>query len=99
MPTQRLGPNYTTGESVTVSNASKALTTGTIPDLPFAFITVEGAQVRFWSWGATTAPTASVGHVLDVGDDLYLERPDELKNIRFIRTGGTDATLRCSYGN
>ncbi len=86
-------------ESITVAGSSVALTTGTFANRNLALITVEGAQVRFRFDGAATAPTASVGHILEVGDTLELDSGWQLINIRFIRTGGTSATVRCAYGS
>ena len=87
---------YKDKESVTVSNASKELTTATIGNNDQALITVEDAAVRFWLNG--DAPTASVGHILEVGDSLLIQIRTTLHNVRFIRKDGVDATLRVSYG-
>ncbi len=97
MAKQELGADYDAFESVTVTNASKALTSGTYADAQFAFITVEAAAVRFTVDGTTVS--ASVGHVLDVGDTLELDRNTQIVDIRFFRRGTSDATLRVSYGN
>ncbi|KKN28647.1 hypothetical protein LCGC14_0852200 [marine sediment metagenome] len=96
MPKTLRGPEYTADESVTVSTASKALTSGTYGLQHHAFITCETASVRFWLDGM--APTSSVGHQLDAGDTLTLDSPAQIVNVRFIRKDGTDATLRVSYG-
>lgn len=98
MAKQEFGPHFDAYESVTVSDSSKALTSGTYADAQFATITVENAPLRFRLDGATTAPTATVGHVLLAGDVLELDRNTQIVNIRFIRRDGTDATLRVSYG-
>lgn len=97
MAKQEFGPDFDAFESVTVSTNSTALTTATLNDAQFALITVETAAVRFRIDG--TAPTASVGHVLEPGDILELDRNSQLAEIRFIRRDGVDATLRVSYGN
>lgn len=60
-----------------------------------AVITVETDQVRFWVDGST--PTASVGHLLNVGDELELRGGDELTKFRVIRVTA-DATLQVTYG-
>lgn len=88
--------NYSASESLTVSNTSVGLTEATFGNLTHAFITCEVAAVRFWLDG--TAPTATVGHNLEVGDTLELESEPQLQNVRFIRRDGVDSTLRCSYG-
>jgi len=61
----------------------------------FALVTVETDQVRFRTDG--TDPTASEGHLLNVGDALELHDMQEVQNIRFIRVTA-DATLKISTG-
>lgn len=92
-----LGPDYTAYESLTVSTGSVGLTDATFGDRDHAFITCETATVRFRLDGI--APTASVGHELDPGDTLTLDRNDQLEDVLFIRRDSTDATLRCSFGD
>ncbi len=86
-------------ESLTVAGTSVGLTSATFANRNRALLTVETAQLRFRFDGAATAPTASVGHILEVGDILELDAEWQLDNIRFIRTGGTSATVRCAYGS
>ena len=83
-------------ESVTVSTVAIGIT-ATLTDNQenIALVTCEGATVRFRLDG--TAPTASVGHILEPGDALKLEG-SELLNFLAIRKDGTDATLRVSVG-
>ena len=83
-------------ESVTVSGTAGGLTDATIASKYEAVITVETAQIRFRLDG--TAPTASVGHILEAGDVLILDSFNQMDNFSAIRTGGTSATLRCAYG-
>lgn len=90
---------FSTFESITVADSSVALTSGTFANRALAFITVETAQIRFRLDGAATAPTATVGHILEAGDILELDSEHQLINIRFIRTGGVSGTLRCAYGS
>ena len=54
---------------------------------------LEAAQVRWRDDG--TAPTASVGHLLEIGQVLTYDGP--MNKIQFIRTGGVSGTLPCSY--
>ena len=84
-------------ESVTVSTTGIGITS-TLTDNQenYALVTCETASVRFRLDG--TAPTSSVGHVLDPGDALVLEG-DEVRNFLAIRKDGADATLRVSVGN
>lgn len=93
-----MGPiDYTAYESVTVSSASKSLTSGTYGTRRRALITAETATVRFRL--DAVAPTSAVGHLLAPGDVLTLDSAEQVSKARFIRRDGTDATLRCSYGD
>lgn len=84
-------------ESLTVSTSSVGFTAGTVgSNRNKALVTVETAAVRFRLDG--TAPTASVGLVLEDGDALILDSQPQLQNVRFIRRDGVDATLRCAFG-
>lgn len=62
-----------------------------------ATVKVEGAAVRYRLDGATTAPTASVGVPLEVGEVLEVWGSRDIQNIRFIRRDGVDATLNVDY--
>jgi hypothetical protein len=84
-------------ESITVSTVAKTITSTLIDQHPdFGLVTVESAPVRFRLDG--TAPTAAVGHVLEVGDVLELRGMGELSKFQAIRRDGVDATLRVSTG-
>lgn len=52
---------------------------------------LETAQIRYRLDG--TAPTTTVGHLLEIGERLILEDHDEVKRFLAIRTGGTSGTL------
>ncbi|MEE9149976.1 MAG: hypothetical protein V3U27_21570 [Candidatus Tectomicrobia bacterium] len=84
-------------ESLTISSSAVSIT-ATIIDQHHddALITVETAAVRFRIDG--TAPTATVGHVLEVGDILELRGVGEIGKFQAIRRDGSDATLRVSTG-
>lgn len=60
----------------------------------WALISVEGAPVRWRDDG--TAPTATVGNLLNIGDHLTLNGAAELAAVRFIQQSAT-ATLDVSY--
>lgn len=60
-----------------------------------AFITNESGQIRYTLDG--TAPTTSVGHLLEVGDALTLNSADQVARFKGIRTGGTSGSLQVSY--
>lgn len=83
-------------ETITVSSTAVALTEARAVGHTHALITVETAAVRFRI--DNIAPTASVGHTLDVGDVLKLENNQVLDQIQFIRRDGADATIQVSYG-
>jgi hypothetical protein len=89
-------------ESITVSSTAIGLTSGTINPIitgvrtVTALCAVETAQIRYRIDG--TDPTSSEGIVLNDGDTLTIEGSEDLLKFRAIRTGGSDATLKCSYG-
>ncbi len=89
--------DFSAYESLTVDGSSTPFTAATRGTRNRAFVTVEFAQVRFRMDG--TDPTATVGHILNVDDVLELDSGQQLIDVRFIRTGGTSATLRCAYGS
>ncbi len=87
-------------ESVTVSDTAGGLTAATYNPAANgraqrAYITVETAQIRYRLDG--TDPTASVGHILEVGDILIIDGNANIANANFIRTGGTSGTIRVTY--
>ena len=84
-------------ETLSVSTSAVPFTSATFDRANVAFVTVEGSPVRYRVDG--TAPTASVGHELLVGDALRLNNHSEVENIQFISIDGNTATLRCSFGN
>ena len=96
MAKRLFGADYANFESVTVAASSTSLTSATYGDAQFAFITVETAAVRFTVDGTTVS--ASVGHVLEPGDSLMLDRNSQIAEVRFYRRDGVSATLRVSYG-
>ena len=61
----------------------------------FATCRLETAQIRFTI--DTTAPTTSIGWLLEAGEILELHGRYELANFRAIRTGGTSGTLEVEY--
>lgn len=82
-------------ESVTVDNTSTRITaTVGVLDAHRAVITAEGGQMRFRYEG--TAPTSTVGHVLNAGDRLILEGRANVDRFRAIRTGSVNGTLMVS---
>lgn len=85
-----------TFETITVSSTAVGLATTTYSPTGRGQMTtctarLETAQVRFRFDG--TAPTSTVGFLLEDGDVLTIERHDHMRLIKFIRTTGADATL------
>lgn len=60
-----------------------------------AFFTNETAQIRWTIDG--TAPTAAVGHLLEIGDNLIIQGYQAILAFRGFRTGGSSATLKATY--
>jgi len=85
-------------ESVTIDNTSGGvpLSAAIYGRATSAFCTLETAQIRFTLDGAT-APTAAVGHILEVGQTLTLDNTYKIKNFRGFRTTSTSGALKCFY--
>lgn len=62
----------------------------------FANMRLETAQIRFTLDGST-APTTTVGRLLEVGEVLVLESKEEIANFAAIRTGSTSGVLDVEY--
>lgn len=99
------------GETLTVTNASKALTASvynpTITDVPssqsradYAVVTVETDAIRYWPCtGALCtigAPTSTSGHLVPKDTQFVIWGYSNIVNIRMIRVT-TDATIMVSY--
>lgn len=79
-------------DTVVVDNTATSLTTASGDLHGFrAVITCEDAQVRFRYDGGD--PSATVGHLLNIGDQLILEGRSNIINFKAIRTGGVNGTL------
>ena len=89
-------------EQITVSTIAKSFTLatyspGTKGTALLATVIVESNGVRYRKDG--TAPTSSVGMPLSSGDVLYIWGSTDIKNVKFIRSGASDATLSVEYAN
>lgn len=89
-------------ETVTIDDTAGgvSLTSATYAPATFgpasrAYISVETAQIRFTYNG--TAPTTSLGHILEAGDILIIEGIQHIGNFKAIRTGSTSATIQVTY--
>ena len=91
------GHNAAAYESITIDNTvgGKGFTLAKYGTNVYAFITVETAQIRFTLDG--TAPTTTVGHLLNAGDVLELDSNADIVSFRAIRTGATSATIHVTY--
>src|SRR2546426_5109264 len=86
-------------EQITVAGASVGFTaathTGAAGPAILATVNVEGAQVRYRLDG--TNPSATVGALLNDGDELIVWGTMDIDSAQFIRTGGVSATLNVHY--
>lgn len=88
-------------ETITVAGTAVGFTAATLSPgagegAETALLTLESGQIRWRADG--TAPTATVGHVMDPGDVLTLSGGQTLQLFRAIRTGGVSGSLSVSYG-
>lgn len=76
-------------EALTVSSSAVPITASTYSNggwsASYCILTLADNQIRWRVDGVN--PTASVGHVMDVGSELRLYRIQDIVRIRFIRTG------------
>jgi hypothetical protein len=83
-------------ENLTVSTDAVKFTASTVTNRAMSgIITVESANVRWRADG--TSPSSTVGSLLKDGESLILRGEGILKNIEFIRTASTDATVHGSF--
>jgi hypothetical protein len=81
------------GTAVGFTAATFGPSTGT-PALS-ATVQCETAQVRYRIDG--TNPTATVGTLLEVGDEIVVWGTMDIQSITFIRTGGVSGQLNVHY--
>ena len=87
-------------ETITVAGTAIGFTAGTYQPTgevgaKRAIVTCETAQVRFRYDG--TDPSATVGHLLDIGNKLEIEGYTNISLFRAIRTGGTSGALSVTF--
>lgn len=86
-------------EQITVGTTAVGLTVGNIrsgtDSTKEVELTVETAQIRYRTDG--TAPTASVGNLVNPTERIALHSYAELINFSAIRVGATSATLDVIY--
>lgn len=88
-------------ESLTVADSVQVLTPATYKDSATsggaseAFISNDGAEIRFRYDGGT--PTSTVGHILADGGILVLKGQNQMSQFKCIRTGGVSSTISVTY--
>lgn len=82
-------------ESITVADSAIGGTSATYDDATHAEITLEEGQIRFRVDG--TNPTASEGHLVEVGDVVVLNSASQIAEFMAIRTGTTSGILKATY--
>ena len=80
----------TSFEQITVANSAIGVTAAIYTGMAGCSFRLETAQIR---WRIDAAPTASVGTLLEVGDVLTLPHIEDVRRVRFIRTGATSGLL------
>lgn len=83
-----------TFETVTVSSTSIGLAAATTKGMATCTARLAVAQVRWRSDG--TAPSTTVGTLMEIGDVMTIANILDAQSIRFIRTGSTDGVLSVS---
>lgn len=85
-------------ETITVSSTSIGGTAATYATATataaYAVFTVETNPLRYWADG--TAPTSTVGHLVNAGGQIGVCGAATIATFRMIRTG-SDATVYASY--
>lgn len=84
----------TTYEQITVAASSIGIASATRAGMAMCSLRLETAQIRWRADG--TAPTTTVGTLMEIGDVMTIANILDAMNIRFIRTGGTSGVLNVS---
>lgn len=84
-----------TAGGIAFTAATYAPTGGVPKRAKRAFVTAETAQMRYTYDG--TAPTSTVGHILEAGQSITVEGYTNVSAFRAIRTGGTSGALYVSF--
>ena len=86
---------HSTFQALTIANASVGLAAATLASggrqMNYCVGRLETAQVRYRD--DSTAPTATVGTVIEVGDVWEAWNNDTARVVRFIRTGAPSGVL------
>jgi hypothetical protein len=97
VPTSLVGSLANQFEQLTIDATvgGIALTSATYGLDTKAYITIEVAPIRFRIDGIS--PTATVGHLLNIGDYVELDTAGDVAHFRAIRTTGVSAVINCTY--
>jgi hypothetical protein len=83
-------------DSVVTFTAAKVTNPAlTQPNAQEAFCTLSGNSIMYTTNGTT--PTASVGHLTNIGDKLIVAGYSDIIHFQAITTSSTHALLSCSY--
>jgi len=84
-------------ESITIDDSvgGIGLTAGTYADAIHVEMTLERSSIRVCVDG--TAPTTSVGHVIDAWSRIILDGTAEIAGFRAIRMGDVSGILKATY--
>ncbi len=82
-------------EVVTVADSAIGLTSATYLTATKAEMTLETAQIRVRKDGSD--PSTTVGHLVEVGDQIVLYSASDIANFKAIRTGSTSGSLTVTY--
>lgn len=85
-------------EAVTIDSTAGGvtLTSATYGRARSGLCRLETAPIRYTTDG-TTAPTTTVGILINPMEWIILGNANEIKNFKAIRTGGSSGSLRCFY--
>lgn len=85
----------TVADSVQILTPTKYKDSVTSGGASEAFITNDGAEIRFRYDGGT--PTATVGHVLADGGIIIAKGQNQMESFKCIRTGSTSSEISVTY--
>ena len=80
-----------TSTAVGISDSAKD------PELKYALLSVEDADLRFWYDG--NDPGSTSGHLLLQNNMIGIEGQNNLRNLKMISAGTTSIKVRLSYEN
>ncbi len=82
-------------ETLTVAATAIGLTALTYLNAERAEMTLESGAIRMWDDG--TDPTASVGRIVQIGNQIILNSRAQIANFKAIRTGAVSGKLSIEY--